>query len=139
MLIAPFTGRYWQEPRAQATPIPTPSHDYTQDIAAVDTRIEALQQDHHDHALELADLLPMIRTERASTAALVKLAGTVIQEDLLDDLLEPWLTWNDATDSQKRVTVSRYIKAVMISPNIHKRSKARLQLHNDCLAGWQYV
>jgi hypothetical protein len=110
--------------RVQQTPTDsTPTYDYTKDIEAVDSRIEALQQAHRTNALDLADLLPMLRAEREHRAELVKSAATNVQ-DTYTELLAPWLDWNAASTSAKRVTISRFIKAVMISPNTNRGSKA---------------
>lgn len=115
-----------QEVMVKAQEAPTeavPTHDYTADIEAVDSRIEALQVAHRTNALDLADLLPLLRAEREDRAALVKEAGANVQ-DKYADLFKPWQDWNSASTSAKRVTISRYIKAVMVSPNTNKGSKA---------------
>lgn len=110
--------------RAQSEPVNAiPTHDYNADIEAVDGRIEALQQAHKDERLELVDLLPMLRAERERRASLVKDAATNMQ-DKYADLYKPWEDWTAASVSAKRVTVSRYIKAVMIRPNNKRGSKA---------------
>lgn len=110
--------------RVQETPRePVDTYDYTQDIAAVDSRIEALQGAHRTNALDLADLLPMLRAEREHRAELVKAAASNAQ-DAYRDLLAPWLDWDAASTSAKRVTISRFIKAVMISPNTNRGSHA---------------
>lgn len=102
--------------RAKAPRKKTKTHDYTPDIEAVDKRIEDLQQAHSRGDLDLADLLPMLKAERAKRTDLVRQAGEV-QHPLAQEMMDNIEAWSQGSVSARRVIVTNYIKALVINPS----------------------
>lgn len=93
-------------------------------IEAVDKRIADLQGAYDSGDLDLADLLPMLKGERAKRAQLVKDAAAVRQQDnVVVKTIKTFDDWQDASLSAKRVTIAKYVQAVMVLPHTGKPSR----------------
>lgn len=98
---------------AEASPTPVPVEDHSDEIAGIEQRITELQQAYSDGSIELADFSPMVKVERDKLKALqqkrAKVTATQINETFADKFEQGNL-------SQQRVTIKRYISAVVVNP-----------------------
>lgn len=90
--------------------------DHTQALAAIDKRIEALQEAGSRGDLELADLIPMLKAERAKRTDLLR-SVEVEQPVWFEDLTERTDAWVNGSVSAKRVIINRYIKHLIVNPS----------------------
>ena len=94
-----------------------PDRDYEAELGEVDRRIGELRQAHAAGELELADLLPMLKAERARRAELERQEAAEAVErstlELAGEKLEDLLS---APVSALRAHLGRYWQAVVVSP-----------------------
>lgn len=103
--------------RSQDEPVTHDGRDYKAEITLVDEHVDALRQAHNDGALDLADMLPLLRAQRDKRALLVKDAATEQAKDnILWQALGDYDQWESASVSARRVWIQRYIKAVIVKP-----------------------
>ena len=103
--------------KSQNTEAMPDDRNYQIEIDAIDANMDALRQAHTDGALDLADMLPLLRAQRDKRALLVKDAATSMLKDNLGIRAFADLTdWQDASVSARRVWIQRFIKAVTVLP-----------------------
>lgn len=98
---------------AKASPTPVPVDDGTTEIDKVNARIVALRKQYDDEELALEDFMPMVKGEREKLKALRQKKAKATASQINDSFADKFDSGNL---SQQRVTIKRYISAVVVNP-----------------------
>jgi DNA invertase Pin-like site-specific DNA recombinase len=101
---------------AKNPPQAAPQHDYKADLEVIDKRIQDLRDANAQGDLDLADLIPLLKAERTKRADVLRQTQAV-EHPIFQDMKQSMEAWWSGSVSQRRVIVTRHIKALMVNPS----------------------